>query len=134
MAIFKTPKTRKLSHATRKKLSQKTKQIAAALKLDKWYIREVFLAVSLETKQKRFLYSISDEVVRESIRNVTQVFRNPAFRKAVKNRTALRRVAEFCALKRPVAPPPHPILINPMVKVSKVGCGKGASQLYITAM
>jgi hypothetical protein len=134
MAIFKTPKTRKLSHATRKKLSKKTKQIATALKLDKWYIREVFLAVSRETKQKRFLYSISDEVVRESIRSVTQVFRNPAFQKAVKNRTALRRVAEFCTLKRSVAPPPHPILINPMVKVSKVGCGKGASQLYMTEM
>ena len=134
MVIFKTPKTRKLSHATRKKLGQKTKRIAAALGLDKWYIRELFLAVSLETGQKRFLYSISDEVVRESIRNVTQVFRNVAFQKAVKNRTALHRVAEFCTLNRPVAPPPHPILIHPRVKVGKVGCGKGAAQLYITAM
>ena len=107
MVIFKTPKTRKLSHATRKKLGQKTKRIAAALGLDKWYIRVVFLAVSRETGQKRFLYSISDEVVQESIRNVTQVFRNVAFQKAVKNRTALHRVAEFCTLKRSVAPPPH---------------------------
>jgi len=134
MTIFKKPEPRKLNYATRKKLSNKTKQIAAVLKMDKWYIREVFLAVSRETKQKRFLYSMSDELVQKSIRTVTQVFRNTAFQKAVKNRTALRRMGEFCTLNRSVAPPPHPILINPRVKVSKVGCGKGAAQLYMTEM
>jgi hypothetical protein len=132
--MTKSPKTRKLSVKTRKKLSKKTKQIGAILGLDKWYIREVFLAISYETQQKRLLYSISDKTVQTAIRNITQVFRNVAFQKAVKNRTALTRLEEFCTLKRAVASPPHPILIQPRVKVGKVGCGKGASQLFVTEM
>ena len=110
--MTKSPKTRKLSIKTRKKLSKKTKQIGAVLGLDKWYIREVFLAISYETQQKALLYSISDKIVQNAIRNITQVFRNVAFQKAVKNRTALSRLEEFCTLKRAVASPSHPILIR----------------------
>ena len=133
MTIFKSPQNRKLSNTTRKKLSKKTKRIGAVLGLGKCYIREVFLAVSRETKQTRFLYSNSDDVVDKAIRKITQVFRLKEFRKAVKNRTAVGRMPEFCTLKQRDALP-HPILEEPRVKVGKVGCGKGASQLFVTEM
>ena len=134
MTIFKVPTNRKPSNATRKKLRAKTSRIGAALDLDKWYIREVFFSISCEMKQTRFLFSSSDNTVNNAIEKITQMFRHAPFQKAVKNRTALRRMKELCTLKRVVSPAPHPILINPCVKVGKVGCGKGASQLFVTEL
>ena len=98
---------------------------------DKGYIREVFIAVSIATKQVNHLYSISDDNAGAAINKVMRVFRNPAFQNAVKSRTALSCIDAFCTLKRSVELP-HPILVDPIVRVGKVGCGKGSHQLYMT--
>jgi len=113
----------------------KTARIGASLGVEKGYIRELFLAV-LDAKGKTsVLYSTSKENVDAAIRCASQVFRKRVFQAAIKNRTALHRVNEFCALDRAsYVPRKDPILVQRHVRVEKIGCGKGASQLFMTEL
>ena len=135
MSTFKAPRRRRPSERTRKKIHYKTARIAAKLGVDKGYIREIFLAVLAAKGKKSALYSASKENVDSAIRCASQVFRKRDFRAAIKTRTALQRVVEFCALNRAsyVATKP-PILIQRRVRVGKVGCGKGAAVLFMTEL
>ena len=135
MASFQAPLPRRPSERTRIKLKHKTARIGAKLGVDKGYIRELFLAVLAAKGKTSALYSASKENVDAAIRCASQVFRKRAFRAAIKNRTALQRVEEFCALNRAsYVPTADPILVQRRVRVGKVGCGKGASQLFMTEL